>query len=105
MAVKARHVVGRSGKKTIRQILAEGTSLRLRPAPFSEKSLTDGHFLNLQPYKGGWIVEFNGEFLGSVKRLKGGWDTSGVMSNYGPRAEKIHEATAMLDEYYAAGGA
>ena len=99
-----RHVVGRTGKRTIRELLAEGTSLRLRPAPYSEKNLTDGNFLNLHPYKGGWIVSFQGENLGSIKRLKGGWDTSGVHM-YGNRPEKIREATSMLDEYYAAGGA
>jgi hypothetical protein len=99
-----RHVVGRGSRKTIRELLAEGKTLRLRPSTYSDKGMTDGNFLNLQPYKGGWIVSFQGEHLGSIKRKKGGWDTSGVHM-YGNRAEKIAEATSMLDEYYAAGGA
>jgi hypothetical protein len=93
-----RHRVG-SGRV---HLLVEGKPIRLRPAPYSEKNLTDGNFLNLQPYKGGWIVSFQGEHLGSVKRSKKGWATSGYPS--GARAAKVDEAMSMLDEYYAAGG-
>jgi hypothetical protein len=101
-----RHRVGKSGgqHKTIREILAEGIPLRLKPAPYSETNLTDGNFLELQPSRGGWIVSHQGEFFGSIKKKKGGWDTSGIMYNSGARAAKVADATSMLDEYYAAGG-
>ena len=40
----------------------------LHIAPYSTKVLTDGNFMMLQPNRGGWIVELQGEFMGSVKR-------------------------------------
>jgi len=40
----------------------------LHIAPYSTKVLTDGNFMMLQPNKGSWLVELNGEFMGSVKR-------------------------------------
>ena len=54
---------------------AEG---KLARDPYSTKSWTDGAGMHLQPARGGWIVEFRGEFMGSVKRLKSGWRIDGA---------------------------
>lgn len=96
-------------KLTIREILASGKTLRLKPAPYSDTNLSDGNFLNLQPHKGGWIVSHRGVWLGSIKKKKAGWDLSGTKGmnstgGYGEGAAKVKEATELLDEYYAAGG-
>jgi hypothetical protein len=46
----------------------------LRPSPYSEKNLTDGNYLDLQPMRGKWIVTQSGEYMGSVRKLKAGWE-------------------------------
>ena len=92
------------GKKlTIQELQAKGVKLGLKPAPYSEKSLTDGDHLNLQPFKGGWIVTYRGEHFGSTKRGKHGWDR-GRFDYSGYKKEGFDKAESLLDEYYAAGG-
>ena len=54
--------------RTPKSVTANVPGSPLHLAPYSDKVLTDGNFLMLQPYRGGWIVELRGEFMGSVKR-------------------------------------
>jgi hypothetical protein len=96
----------KSGKSSIQELTARGVKIGLKAAPFSDDGnrLTNGNFLNLQRYKGGWIVTNQGVHLGFVKKLKKGWDQSGIRNLRGEGAEKAAEAINLLDEYYDAGG-
>ena len=75
----------------------------LKRAPYSEKDLTDGKFLNLHPYKGRWLISFEGVNLGSIRKIKSGWDIEPKWTQ-GIAREKMMKACDLLDESYAAGG-
>ena len=67
--------------------------------PSGSKSLLDAEtFTSLQPYKGGWIVTQRGEYMGFVKKLKGGWK---IDAHYGATSGRNFEAcefaTKLLD--------
>jgi hypothetical protein len=79
----------------------------LHPAPYSKKNLQTDDFMTLQPNKGGWIVDYRGEFMGSVKKLKDGWKIDAIHGG-GPMTGRHYDAckraTELLDAYFASGG-
>lgn len=81
----------------------EGRSVRELPTgplerdPYSKTALrADG--LSLLPNRGEWIVSYQGEHMGSVKKLKSGWKLNGMYSG-GRWEAALKRATELLDEY------
>jgi hypothetical protein len=77
----------------------------LHPDPYSSRSLVTDDHLRAQSYKGGWIVEYRGEYLGDVKKLKAGWriEVLGKVTS-GRRYELLKRATELIDAYFVEGG-
>ncbi len=73
----------------------------LKLAPYSEKTLTDGNFLQMQPYQGGWIISKGGERIGYTKKSRAGWKND---SEHMPwNLTVINEAERLLDEHFSGG--
>ncbi len=71
----------------------------LKLAPYSKSTLTDGNYLNLQPFEGGWCVIMNGCNLGCMKKYKSGWR---YMKGTHPGKHEVEvflRAQTLLDEY------
>ena len=82
---------------------AEGGDV-LKPSPYSSSSLTDGNFMTLSPYKGGWLVTQNGESMGAVRNLKDGWTvTSPKYAPLGRQKESLDRAMRLLAAYFPDG--
>ena len=78
----------------------------LHPAPYSKKNLQTDDGFTIQPSRGGWIVDYRGEFMGSVKKSKGGWKIDPIHGG-GPVGGRHYDAckraTELLDAYFASG--
>lgn len=70
------------------------------PDPHSTKALTTPDLLRAQAYKGGWILVYRGEHLGSVKKLKSGWKIDALgKATSGHLYDVMKRGTELLDAY------
>ncbi len=72
--------------------------------PYSKTALRTDDFLRALPSRGGWIVEYRGEYLGEVKRLKAGWRIDALHKvTSGRTYDLLVRATELLDAYLSGG--
>jgi hypothetical protein len=78
----------------------EAASEGLVPNKYGGKQLHDAsdHYFVVSPYKGGFLVTQQGESMGSLKKLKGGWKFDPYYKSMeGRHGEAMRRAAALVD--------